>query len=98
MVAAVYLVERTDQGKNDDRNRVRSVIVHEDDVQTDAQIIAAVTASLNRASPTGDGASDVYPDGYFDTVTKIGAAPAGPLVTDGHLIAFPSEVLRVESA
>ena len=99
MVAGLFLVERTVQGVNDDRNQVRSVVAHEDDAQTDAQIIAAVIANLNAATPTGDSASSgepVYPDGYFDTVTQIGASPAGPLVTDGDLIAFPPEVLRVD--
>lgn len=98
MVAGLFLVERTVQGESDDRNRVRQVVVHEDDGQTDAQIIAAVIATLNTATPTGDGFSageNVYPAGYFDTVTQIGASPAGPLATDGDLFAFPSSVNSV---
>lgn len=98
MVAAVYLVTRTTQGRNDDRNRVRHVIAHEDDAQTDAQIIAAVIATLNANTSTGDGFSsgeNVYPDGYFDTVTQIGASPAGPVATDGDVIAYPEDVLTV---
>lgn len=95
MVAGLFLVERTSQGRSDDRNRVRQVVVHEDDAQTDAQIIAAVIATLNTLTPTGDGFSageSVYPDGYFDTVTQIGATPAGPLATDGDLFAYPPQV------
>lgn len=95
MVAGLFLVERTAQGANDDRNRVRQVVVHEDDAQTDAQIIAAVIATLNSVTPVGDGftaGEPVYPAGYFDTVTQIGASPAGPLATDGDLYAFPVSV------
>lgn len=95
MVAGLFLVQRTVQGEADDRNRVRDVVVHEDDAQTDAQIIAAVIATLNTLASVGDGlpahapaGENVYPDGYFDTVTQIGASPAGPLATDGDLFAF----------
>lgn len=98
MVAGLFLVERTSQGRSDDRNLVRSVVVNEDDAQTDAQIIQAVIDTLNTNTATGDGFSsgeNVYPDGYFDTVTQIGASPAGPLAVDGELIAFTPEVIRV---
>lgn len=98
MVAGVFLVERTSQGRSDDRNQVRAVVVNEDDAQSDAVIIQAVIDTLNANTPTGDGFStgnDVYPDGYFDLVTQIGAAPAGPIAVDGELIAYTPEVIRV---
>lgn len=101
MVAGVFLVERTSQGRSDDRNLVRNVIANEDDAQTNDQIIAAVIATLNANTPVGDnaptsnGPENVYPDGYFDTVTQIGASPAGPIAVDGELIAYPNEVIRV---
>ena len=91
MVAGLFLVERTIHDDDHDVNRVRQVVVHEDDAQTDAQIIAAVIATLNTATPRGDSIGSgpaVYPAGYFDTVTQIGASPAGPLATDGDLYAF----------
>ena len=97
MVAAIFLVTRTAQGDSEDRNLVRECIVHEDDAQTSAQIIAALIASLNTQHTTGDGFStgaDVYPAGYFDTVVQIGATPVADLDTDGNYIAYP----RRESA
>lgn len=88
MVAGLFRVTRTDQGVNDDRNKIREVIVHEDDAQSDAAIIVAVIATLNAAVPVESGAEAVYPAGYFDTVTQIGASPEGPLATDGDLLAY----------
>lgn len=100
MVAGIFLVERTSQGRSDDRNLVRQVVVHEDDAQSDAAIIAAVIATLNTATPTGDGFSageNVYPAGYFDTVTQIGASPVGNLDTDGNLLAWAQSVTEVDA-
>jgi hypothetical protein len=99
MVAGLFLVERTTQGVSEDKNQVRQVIVHEDDAQTNAQIITAVIASLNAAIPAGDpsGSQNVYPAGYFDTVTQIGAAPAGPLATDGDFYAYPPQVAALNT-
>ena len=88
MVAGIFLVTRTSQGRNDDRNQVRSVIVHEDDAQTDAQIIAAVIASMNTQEPVETGAEPVYPAGYFDTVSQIGATPVAEINTDGDFLAY----------
>lgn len=92
MAAAIFLVTRTAQGDSEDRNLVREVIVHEDDAQSDAAIIAALIASLNTVHTTGDGFStgaDVYPAGYFDTVVQIGASPVADLDVDGNFIAYP---------
>src|SRR3546814_13673942 len=97
MIAGIFLVERTSHGVSDDRNRVRQVVVHEDDAQTDAQIIQAEIDTLNANTPTGDSFSSgnpVYPDGYFDTVTQVGATPVANLATDGDLIAFSPSVLE----
>ena len=98
MVAGLFLVSRTAQGVNDDRNRVRQVVVHDDDGQTDAEIITAVIATLNTDTPVAGGFSDgepVFPAGYFDTVIQIAAAPEGPLATILDLFAFPPSVNEV---
>lgn len=96
MVAGIFLVTRTDQGVTDDRNQIREVIVHEDDAQTNAQIIAAVIATLNVANPVETGAPAVYPAGYFDTVVQIGASPVAALDTDGNLLAYTPNVVAVD--
>ena len=90
MVAGLFLVERTTQGDNDDRNKVRAAVVNDDDGNTDAQIIQTVVDGLNAAQPAGG--EKQYPDGYFDTVTQIGASPQGVLATDNDFLAFPREV------
>lgn len=94
MAAAVFLVTRTIQGVNQDINGVREVIVHEDDGQTDAAIITALLASMNTTEPAGDPSGDFnqYPDGYFDTVLKIGLTPSGALDTDGNFLAYVPQV------
>ncbi len=99
MAAAIFLVTRTVQGVNQDRNQVREVIVHEDDAQTDAQIIAALLTSMNATEPAGDpsGDFDQYPDGYFDTVVQIGASPVADLDTDGNYIAFTPRVASLDA-
>ncbi len=100
MVAGLFLVERTDQGVNNDRNRVRTVIVHDDDGQTNAQIIQSVIDALNVVTPRGDGFSagePVYPDFYFDAVVQIAAAPEGPMATIDDLLAFAPEVVSVRT-
>ena len=88
------MVTRTVQGVNQDINQVREVIVHEDDAQTDAQIITALLASMNTTEPAGEpsGSQDQYPVGYFDTVVQIGATPVADLDTDGNFIAFAPKV------
>jgi hypothetical protein len=99
MAAAIFLVTRTVQGVNQDINQVREVIVHEDDAQTDAQIITALLASMNTVEPAGDpsGDFDQYPVGYFDTVEQIGATPVASINTDGDYIAFSSRVASLDA-
>ena len=99
MAAAIFLVTRTIQGVNSDRNQVREVIVHEDDAQTDAAIITALLASMNATEPAGDpsGDFDQYPAGYFDTVVQIGASPVADLDTDGNYIAFAPRVASLDA-
>lgn len=100
MAAGIFLVTRTDQGVTNDRNRVREVIVHEDDAQTDAQIIAAVIASLNTATPVGDSITagePAYPDFYFDTVEQIGATPVASINTDGDFLAYAPRVVAFDA-
>lgn len=94
MAAAIFLVTRTGQGVNDDRNGIREVIVHEDDAQSDAAIIAALIASMNATEKAGDPAGDFdqYPAGYFDTVSKIGLTPTAELDTDGNFLAYAPKV------
>jgi hypothetical protein len=99
MAAAIYLVTRTIQGVNQDRNGIREVVVHEDDAQTDAQIITALIASMNATEQAGDPAGDFdqYPAGYFDTVVQIGATPVADLDTDGNYIAFAPRVASLDA-
>lgn len=97
MVAGLFYITRTDQGVNNDRNRVREVIINNDDGDTDAQHITQAIASLNAAQPVETGAEDVYPAGYFDTVDQIGASPAGVLATNHDFIAWAPEVASVKT-
>lgn len=97
MVAGLFLVTRTAQGVSDDRNRVREVILNNDDGQTNAQHIQQAVDGLNTAQPVETGFEPVYPDGYFDTVVQIGATPAGPLATDNDFIAYAPEVASVKT-
>jgi hypothetical protein len=97
MAAGLFLVERTDQGDNSDRNGVRAIIVNDDDAQTDAQIIATAIATMNTTQAVESGAEDQYPAGYFQTVVQVGATPAGPLATDGDLLVYKREVMSVRT-
>lgn len=97
MVAGLFLVTRTSQGVNEDRNQVREVIVNDDDALTNAQIIQQAVDGLNTAQPVGADAEPVYPTGYFDTVVQIGASPAGPLATDNDFIAYAPEVASIKT-
>ena len=76
---------------------VREVIIHEDDGQTDAQIIAECVTQLNLLdlveSKDGANPEPVYPALYFDTVIQIGATPEGPLATINDMIAYAPEVV-----
>ena len=99
MAAAIFLVTRTIQGVNQDKNQIREVIVHEDDGQSDAAIITALLANMNATEPAGDpsGDQDQYPAGYFDTVVQIGATPVADLDTDGNYIAFAPRVASLDA-
>jgi hypothetical protein len=92
MAEALFLVRRTSQGVNDDRNRVREVLVNNDDGDADAVIMQNVVDLLNVAHPAGGEA--VYPVGYFDTVEVV-AVSSGPLSTDGDFIAYSPRVAAV---
>ena len=99
MAAAIFLVTRTLQGVTQDKNQIREVIVHEDDAQSDADIITALLASMNATEPAGDPSGDLdqYPPGYFDTVVQIGATPVADLDTDGNYIAFAPRVASLDA-
>ena len=102
MVAGLFLVTRTSQGVTQDRNQVREVIIHDDDGQTDAQIIQNCVDQLNSLFPTeskgGDAdAENAYPVGYFDTVIQFGVVPEGPLATIDDMIAYTPEVGSVKT-
>lgn len=97
MVAAVFLVTRTQQGVNDDRNLVREVIMHQDDQDSDAVIMAQAVTGLNTQNPTETGAPDAYPAGYFDTVVQIGATPVANLATEFDFLAYPPRVSEFDA-
>ena len=99
MAAAIFLVTRTVQGVNQDINQIREVIVHEDDGQSDADIITALLGNMNTVEPAGDpsGDFDQYPVGYFDTVVQIGASPVADLSTDGDYLAFAPRVAFLDA-
>ena len=98
MAEGLFLVRRTSQDVNNDRNRVREVLINEDDAQSDAAIITATIAALNAAQPVETDAEPVYPAGYFDTVVDIDdLVTSGPLRTDGDFIAFAPRVVAVET-
>lgn len=101
MVEALFLVTRTSQGVSDDRNRVRQVIINDDDAQTAAQTIATTIAALNAAQPVETGAEPVYPAGYFDTrveLSDLAGTTEDNLRTAGDFIAFDEEVVSVKTA
>jgi hypothetical protein len=96
MAEALYLVTRTDQGVNHDKNRVREVIINNDDGDADAVIITNTIAALNAAQPVEAGSEAVYPPLYFDTVNQISdLVTAGDLRTDQDFIAFAPRVASV---
>ena len=97
MVAGLFYITRTDQGVNNDRNRVREVLLNNDDAETNAQHIQEAVDQLNAAQPVETGAEPVYPDGYFDTVVQVGATPAGVLATNHDFVAWPPEVASVKT-
>lgn len=97
MVAAIFLVTRTQQGVNDDRNLVREVIMHQDDGDSDAVIIAQAITGLNTQNPVESGASAVYQAGYFDTVVQIGGAPVANLAAEFDFIAYAPHVSQFEA-
>lgn len=93
MAEALFLVTRTTQGVSEDRNRVREIILADDDGTSDADVITAAIAVLNTAQPVESGAEAVYPAGYFDTVNELSdLVTASVLRTDGDFIAFGPRV------
>lgn len=93
MAEALFLVTRTQQGVSDDRNRVREVIINDDDGTSDADIIIATIAALNASEPVESGVAPVYPAGYFDTVNELSDLTTDSVLrTDGDFIAFPPRV------
>ena len=95
MVDAIFLVTRTVQGVNDDKNKVREVIFFNDDGDSDLLIAQNLVDILNTNTPRGDGlpahapaGDNVYPDLYFDTVVQIGATPVAPLGTEFDYLAY----------
>ena len=96
MAEALFLLTRTDQGVNDDKNLVREMIMNDDDATTDANLIIAAVALLNAAHAVETGAPAVYTAGYFDTVNEISdLVTNGILRTDGDFIAFAPRVAAV---
>lgn len=94
MVAAIFLVTRrlAEDGVNQDKNLVREVIMHQDDGDSDAVIIAQAITGLNAQNPVEADAEAVYPAGYFDTVVQIGAAPVADLSTEFDFLAYAPRV------
>lgn len=98
MADAIFLVRRTDQGVNNDRNLVRDIVIFNDDGDSDAVIIQNCVDALNTAAPVETGAEDAYFAGYFDTVEQIGATPVGFLDSEFDFLAFAPAVLSLTSA
>ena len=94
MVAAIFLVTRNVglDSVNQDKNQVREVIMHQDDGDSDAVIIAHAILGLNTQLAAETGAEPPYPADYFDTVVQIGAAPVADLDTEFNYIAFGNRV------
>ncbi len=97
MVAAIFLVTRTSQGVNQDKNQVREVIMHQDDGDSDAVIIAQAIAGLNTQNPVEADAEAAYPPGYFDTVVQIGASPVANLATEFDFLAYTPRVSEFDT-
>ena len=71
MADALWLIRRTSQGVNDDRNQVREVLINIDDGDDDATKIQGCIDALNTAHPVEAGAEKAFPDFYFDEVINI---------------------------
>lgn len=96
----VYLT-RTSQGVNDDRNRVRSMLMNTELTDSNAVIIADAVTLLNAALGAEADAADVYPAGYFDTVVDISdlsGTGETNLRSDLDFIAWAEEVATVKTA
>ena len=98
MADAIFLVTRTSQGVSEDRNRVREVVIFNDDGDSNALIIQNTVDALNTEQPVETGAEDVYPALYFDTVEQIGATPTGFLDSEFDFLAFAPRVVALTSA
>lgn len=95
MAEALFLVTRTVQGVNQDKDQVREVIINSDDGSTAAETIQDAVDALNAAEPVEAGAEPKYPTGYFDTVVALTAAVT--LGADLDFIAYPPRVAAVVS-
>ena len=92
MVEQLFLVERTDRPDNDVRDGIKTVIINNDDADTDAQIITAAILAVNTALPVDADAEAKIPAGYFDTVSPLTPLSAGPLATDLDILVHKAEV------
>ena len=97
MTAAIFLVTRSVQGVNQDKNQVREVIIHQDDGDSDAVIIAQAITGLNTQNPVETGAEAAYPAGYFDAVVQIGASPVANLATEFDFLAYTPRVSEFDT-
>ncbi len=99
-VGLVYLT-RTTQGVNDDRNRIRSMIMNTELTDTDAVIIADAVTLLNAALGAEADAPAPYPAGYFDTVidvSDLSGTGETNLRSDLDFIAWAEEIATVKTA
>jgi hypothetical protein len=98
MADAIYLVRRTNQGVNDDRNLVRDVLIFNDNGDNEATVIANTIVALNTANPVEAGVDDVYPAGYFQSATAVGLTPSAFFTSEFDFLAFTPAVSELSSA
>lgn len=91
MAEALYLVERTTAVDGNDVDGIRSVLINNDDGDSDALIITAAESAVNTAG-------GALPAGYFDTVNKVSdLVTAGDLRTAQDFIAFPEKAFQLRT-
>lgn len=93
MAEHLYLIRRTTH-MNDERNRVRDILINNDDGDSDAVKIQNAVDAMNTAQPR-DGGSPTYPDGYFDfvlDVTELSGTGQDNLRTVGGFITWGPEI------
>ena len=101
MAEGLFLLRRTSHAVSDDRNQVRSMLINNDDGDSDAVMIQAAVDALNANEPVETGAEKVYPDGYFDEVIDIddlSGTTEDNLRTDQDFITFGAEIAQVKTA